>query len=424
MPNTNSISPNTSTPNPKPRRSSRLSAATTPSKIRPHDDSFISPEPLPKQGKSDCCDSLDHDNARKTVCCNCGQHFRIQSAAKKTARKYKFLDEATIKGITLPDNIRNLGGNPDIAGRSDIICNCCLAYFYKADKAGFLGRTVDLSSWSDDCLLCQIYTDKSSYAVIMAKKKDSINLNTLSISKKPQIMPFSSFSWSHRCDRCLIVFTRGSKHVCTSKSKIDNVFNLLSESERHTLAKKILTGSFKRSSNFTIYGVGRPMKMGNLSYRKHHLDYSVEDVISFRRKFKLSERACFAIMSHIRNHGRPQRVVFNIASKASVKAELVERVGDLFSVWDGVLNTGTDASPVYDPVSITYCNNITLLIQRCLKFRKKPDLPIAVKLGMDHGQGKLLTTLNLNFSNSVDELFVVAVSLECKENYSCLRFWL
>ena len=88
------------------------------------------------------------------------------------------------------------------------------------------------------------------------------------------------------------------------------------------------------------------------------------------------------------------------------------------------LDVGSDATPRYDPLSIAYCNNITLLVQRVLAHRNEPDLPISAKMGVDHGQSKLLVTLSLNFSNSVNELLIIGASLEAKENKSCLKSWL
>ena len=165
------------------------------------------------------------------------------------------------------------------------------------------------------------------------------------------------------------------------------------------------------------------MDMANLSYHKKHITYSVEDVISLEKKFKISQRMTIGILSFIRDHGRSQRVVYNMASRKEVSSEIKARVGELFSCWEGVLNLGSDASPKYDPLKIFYCNDIGRLVQRVLKFRKKSDIPIAAKLGCDHGQSKLLVTLNLNFSNSVDEILLVAVSLQAKENKSCLRYF-
>ena len=127
-----------------------------------------------------------------------------------------------------------------------------------------------------------------------------------------------------------------------------------------------------------------------------------------------------SILHHLRSKFRLQKVIFNIASTTKCKKVLDSRCEGLFSSFTGQLNTGTDKTPKQSEVFIVYASNIALLVRRSLKSRGVNDLPIAVKLGLDHGQGKLLCTLNLNFSNSVDQLLVVAVSLEAKENRSCL----
>ena len=166
------------------------------------------------------------------------------------------------------------------------------------------------------------------------------------------------------------------------------------------------------------------MSLANQSYRKQHLKFTADDSVGLMKKCNLSYRATYNILRHMKLQFRQQKVIFEIVGRNSIRNEVLSRTGDLFDQFDGVLNIGSDASPKYDNISIVYCTNITTLVQRVLSHRSEPDLPISAKMGCDHGQGKLLVTLSLNFSNSVKEILIIGASLEGKENKSCLRWFL
>ena len=421
--------PSKSTPaNTASRRSTRLSdIQVSQAATRPLPEQIAASSPSPPL-KSPClrCPLENHEKALASICINCGVFFSVSSKKKKSP--VKPIEGLLIKGRGLFEIFEELGENGDsyLGPRTEIICNTCCNYLYTEKHQYFKSRTVNLSLLDvEECIFCEIFEDKSSFAEIQSKKMSAVESKS---SSKPRVqnefLPHSFYYWRHVCRDCFVEFEQGKRHVCSKKKKIENILNYLTQTEQQTLAKRILHNHFNRSGSFKIYGVGRPMRIANLSYHKTHVEYSVEDVISLEKKFKISQRMTIGILSFIRDHGRNQRVVHHMASRKMVSAEIEARVGELFACWEGVLNIGSDATPKYDPIKIFYCNDIGRLVQRVLKFRKKADIPIAAKLGCDHGQSKLLVTLNLNFSNSVDEILLVACSLQAKENKSCLRYFI
>jgi len=85
------------------------------------------------------------------------------------------------------------------------------------------------------------------------------------------------------------------------------------------------------------------------------------------------------------------------------------------------INVGTNTTPSQQKASLTFCNNIPELVRRQLANKNMVDIPTAIKLGLDCGKNKLLFTLQSTYSNSIENILVIAVSLKMKENDDCIK---
>ena len=245
------------------RRSARLSNPISKPVTRPKDPHTNTLSP-PKQVKR--CQNLNHCSALDAICCNCGTFISPAPLAKISKRKYKFLSECTLSGMSLRDRVLKLQLDTAFLDQSNVLCNTCFSYLLNEKRLNnFKTKTVKFSLCDDliDCLVCKVFESKSSFTEVYTSLSVAQEESMKKLKVSDTILPRSDFDWDIRCKNCLVQYKQGAKHDCSKKMKVENLFKMTTLAEQQTFVKRFLAGNFGKSGSFEVFGVGRPMKLKN-----------------------------------------------------------------------------------------------------------------------------------------------------------------
>ena len=120
-----------------------------------------------------------------------------------------------------------------------------------------------------------------------------------------------------------------------------------------------------------------------------------------------------------KSHLKEQGLKVKIAGQNKIDQLRKERVDDLFDIKEIIGNAGTEKNPMIKPINVVYCTDICELAKRIAKNRN--TVLDTCKLQGDHGQGSLKLSIQFDFSNSVNTLIILAITLESKESILTLK---
>ena len=82
-------------------------------------------------------------------------------------------------------------------------------------------------------------------------------------------------------------------------------------------------------------------------------------------------------------------------------------------------NKGSELNPIICDISVVYCTNIIALSRKIFEYRG--DFSRIVKIQGDHGQGSFKLSAQFTFSNSVNDLQILAVTTESGESILTIK---
>ena len=82
-------------------------------------------------------------------------------------------------------------------------------------------------------------------------------------------------------------------------------------------------------------------------------------------------------------------------------------------------NKGTELNPIMCDINVVYCKYIIALARQIFEYRG--ELSAYVKIQGDHGQGSLKLSVQFTFSNSVNDLQVLAMTNESGESIQTIK---
>ena len=343
-----------------------------------------------------------HKNKEPFACSMCVKCFSSKSNLTKHMKIH------TAHDISINENIEtNQSDQTDnIEHHVDELQNNCVSCKTKLRLKKLWGRYVidERYSFELNVYLCElalkqwelIWDDKGCARICLSCKLNLVSgKNVHSTSIKHGIPKVKKTGFVMVCSTCHTEVRRNNKKHTCSKAKIKrNIKNIINNS---TITSK-LTPKLEH----------QPILIVNEDDLNMHQSVS-----------RLSSRQMHKQKKIWKAHFKDQGIKFRIAGQNKIDQRRKERLDDLYEVKQVRTNIGTEKNPIYKDVNVVYCNNICELAKRIAKNRN--TVLSTCKLQGDHGQGSLKLSIQFDFSNSVNDLIILAVTEESKETILTLK---
>ena len=121
----------------------------------------------------------------------------------------------------------------------------------------------------------------------------------------------------------------------------------------------------------------------------------------------------------LRTHLQNQNIKTKFSGKNAVQKLIKERTDELFGETLIKGNKGTELNPIMCDINVVYCKDIIALARKIFEYRG--ELSRHVKIQGNHGQFSLKLSVQFTFSNSVNDLQVLAVTNESGESIQTIK---
>ena len=225
------------------------------------------------------------------------------------------------------------------------------------------------------------------------------------------------------CKNCGVESTRKEsfEHKYTTKEAKVNLINLIENSKVSSLAlaSRIIRDNSNPGSSMMVPTEGRRIKIQVGSQAKPIISLTAEDILKQEADMRWSARQSAENVKMLRNHLKTQNVTVKFAGQNAVKKIVKVRTEDLITETIINGNKGSELNPILCDINTVYCNDVKCLARRISTFRKK--VVDWVKIQGDHGQGSFKLSAQLTFSNSVNNLQILAVTQESGESIMTIK---
>ena len=267
------------------------------------------------------------------------------------------------------------------------------------------------TTWvAGDCSLCDIAFQKGR----KPKKRNSIG-------KKMEDTNANTFVMI--CKNCGVESAKiGSiEHICTVKDAKNNIINLIENSKASSLAiaTRLIRNVCKSGESVILPTEGHPIKVHVGNQPKPIVSLTAEDILKQQADMRWSSRQSANNIKTIRIHLQNQNIKAKLSGKNAVQKLIKDRTEELFDEKLVRGNKGSELNPIICDVNVVYCTNIIALARNIFQYRG--DFSRLVKIQGDHGQGSFKLSAQFTFSNSVNDLQILAVTSESGESILTIK---
>ena len=211
------------------------------------------------------------------------------------------------------------------------------------------------------------------------------------------------------------------KHLCTIKYAKNNIINFIENSKASSLAiaTRLFRNVCKSGKSVILPTEGRPIKVHMGNQPKPIVLLTAEDILKQESDMRWSSRQSANNVRTLRKHLQNQNIKTKLSGKNAVQKLIKDRTENLFDEKLVRGNKGSELNPIICDISVVYCTNIIALSRKNFEYRG--DFSRIVKIQGDHGQGSFKLSAQFTFSNSVNDLQILAVTTESGESILTIK---
>ena len=222
---------------------------------------------------------MNHSECREHICANCFQ----KAKCKLTPRLIKALQEFIY-----------LDYNPKVMSWPTGICKSCesvLNNFARGNFSTGIRKPVGLRLMNDVRIFPRSKNCRCQICYI-AKLNGQEFLCHLRRNGNPTKSPTIKL-----CPSCLGVVARGVSHVCTNRTRIANVQDLLTTPEKEKIASEVLRTKKLESKEFTLNTYGRPSK---IDFSQPVQQVSLNQMAELQLSLGFTQNQVLGVAKHVR----------------------------------------------------------------------------------------------------------------------------